>query len=76
MAAWVVRAELGRGPREEPPSVLQLQAGDRVLVPFVTGQTFRAERAANARLGAWVAAFGIAVSLVALTVQWARVLLR
>ncbi|MFN0183336.1 MAG: DUF167 domain-containing protein [Aquabacterium sp.] len=60
VVAWVVRAELCRGPRDEPPAVLFLQAGDRTLMPLVAGQALREEVAANARLGAWFAAFGIA----------------
>jgi hypothetical protein len=76
VTVWVVRAELGRGVRDEPPSVLQLSVGDRTLVPLAAGQQFRAERAANARLSAWIAGAGAAVALLALFVHWGGKLLR
>lgn len=70
VVAWVVRAELGRGPREIPPTVMQLQVGSDTVLPRAMGQDARAQDAASARLSAWIAAGGIVVSLLVLAVHW------
>jgi hypothetical protein len=71
VVALVVKAELERGPRDVPPSALQLQAGGRTLVPLALGLELRAEQTASARLSAWIAGAGVVVSLVALAFHWA-----
>ena len=70
VVALVVKAELGRGPRDVPPSTVQLQAAGRTLVPLALGLELRAEQATSSRLSAWIAGAGAVVSLVALALHW------
>ena len=70
VVASLVRTELGRGEREEPPCALRLRTGDRTLLPLSVGRELRAERVAQAVFSAWIAAAGIAVALIALAVHW------
>ena len=71
VVALVVKEELGRGLRDVPPSALQLQAAGSALVPLALGLELRTEQAADARMSAWIAGAGIAVSLIALALHWA-----
>ncbi len=72
----VVRRELGGGPRDDPPTAMQLRTASGLLVPLAEGQRIRAELAGNAWLSAGIAMAGMAAVLVVLVIHWVGVLRR